>query len=78
MVYEEQNGTTLFAYQYKRGKEERIWQFYHDTDTVSRDENRNYVVTTDYGTLTLTMDGSKIIGATVTDVSSSSTRISEV
>ena len=70
-VYEEQNGTTLFSYQYKRGKEERVWQFYHDTDTVSRDENRNYVVTTDYGTLTLTMDGSKIIGATVTDVSSS-------
>ena len=70
-VYEEQNGTTLFSYQYKRGKEERVWQFYHDTDTVSRDENRNYVVTTDYGILTLTMDGSKIIGATVTDVSSS-------
>ncbi len=70
-VCEEQNGTTLFSYQYKRGKEERVWQFYHDTDTVSRDENRNYVVTTDYGILTLTMDGSKIIGATVTDVSSS-------
>ena len=69
-VYEESNGTTLFSYQYKRGKEERVWQFYHDTDTVTRDENRNYVVTTDYGVLTLTMDGSKIIGANVTDVSS--------
>ncbi len=69
-VYEESNGTTLFSYQYKRGKDERVWQFYHDTSTVSRDENRNYVVTTDYGILTLTMEGAKIVGATVTDVSS--------
>lgn len=69
-VYEEQNGTTLFSYQYKRGKEERVWQFYHDTDTVIRDENRNYVVKTDYGTLTLTMEGSRIVGSTVTDIGS--------
>ncbi len=69
-VYEESNGTTLFSYQYKRGKEERIWQFYHDTDTVSLDGGRNYVVTTDYGVLTLTIDNGKIVGATVTDVSS--------
>ena len=69
-VYEESNGTTLFSYQYKRGKEERVWQFYHDTDTVSRDANRNYVVTTDYGILTLTVENSRIVGATVTDVSS--------
>ena len=71
LVTEEQaNGTTLFSYQYKRGKDERVWQFYHDTSTVTRDENRNYVVTTDYGVLTLTIEGGKIVGATVTDVSS--------
>ena len=71
LVTEEQrNGTILFSYQYKRGKDERVWQFYHDASTVSRDENRSYVVKTDYGTLTLAMDGGKIIGTTVTDVSS--------
>ena len=71
LVTEEQpNGTILFSYQYKRGKEERVWQFYHDLSTVTRDESRNYVVTTDYGILTLTMQGSKIVGATVTDVGS--------
>ncbi len=67
LVTEEQkNGMTMFSYQYKRGKEERIWRFFHDTDTVSRDENRNYIVTTEYGTLTLTMSNGRIIGANVT------------
>lgn len=71
LVTEEQsNGSILFSYQYKRGKEERVWQFYHDASTVTRDESRNYVVTTPYGILTLSMEGSKIVGATVTDVSS--------
>ena len=71
LVTEEQaNGSILFSYQYNRGKDERVWQFYHDASTVTRDENRNYVVTTDYGILTLTMAGSKVVGATVTDVSS--------
>ncbi len=69
-TYEEDNGTTMFLYEYKRGKETRVWRFYHDTDSISRGENRSYVVTTDYGILTLSMNGSKVTGATVTDVSS--------
>lgn len=69
VVTEEQsNGMTLFSYQYKRGSDERIWRFYHETATISRDTDRNYVISTDHGTLTLKMDGSHIVGATVTDV----------
>lgn len=71
LITEEQsNGMTMFSYQYKRGSDERVWRFFHKTSTVSRDAERNYVVTTDYGTLTLKMDGSRIVGTTVTDVSS--------
>ena len=70
LVTEEQaNGSILFSYQYKRGKEERVWQFYHDASTVTRN-GRDYVVITPYGTLTLTVEGNKIVGANVTDVSS--------
>lgn len=69
-VYEEDNGTTMFMYEYKRGKDTKVWRFYHDTDSISRGEDRSYIVTTDYGTLTLSVDASKVVGATVTDVSS--------
>jgi len=62
---EQRNGTTLFMYTYKRSGTERIWRFYHDTDTVSRDENNNYVITTPYGTLVLEMDGSHVVGTRV-------------
>ncbi len=68
LVSEQKNGTTMFMYTVKQGKQETIWRFYHDTDTVSRDENRNYVVTTEHGILTLQMESSKIIGATVTGI----------
>ena len=70
MTEEQRNGLTLFMYTYKRGGTERIWRFWHDTDSVDRDAERNYVITTPYGTLTLKMDGSKIIGTNVTDVGS--------
>lgn len=66
MTEVQKNGMTMFVYTYKRGSEERIWRFYHDTDTVTRDAHNNYVVTTEQGTLTLVMSGSKIVGATVT------------
>ena len=62
---EQKNGMTLFMYTYKRNGTERIWRFYHATDTVSRDENRNYVITTPYGTLVLEMDGSYVVGTKV-------------
>ena len=64
---QEKNGTVLFQYTYKQGKNTEVWRFYHP-DTLSRDENGNRVVTTPYGTLKLEMDGSKVLGATVTDV----------
>ncbi len=65
-----ENGLTRFDFRYKRGSDVREWYFFHKTDTVSRDEANSYVVTTDYGTLILNMDGRKIVGANVTDVSS--------
>lgn len=70
MTEEQRNGLTLFMYTYKRGGTERIWRFYHDTDSVARDADRNYVITTPYGILTLKMEGSKIVGTNVTDVGS--------
>ena len=69
MVSDERNGMTIFVYTYKRGSTERIWRFYHDTDTVVRAAG-NYVVTTPHGILTLKMSGSKVVGANVTDVGS--------
>ena len=70
MTEDQRNGMTMFVYTYKRGGNERIWRFYHDTDSVSRDQDRNYVITTPYGVLTLKMNGSKIVGTNVTDVGS--------
>ena len=70
LVTEEQaNGSILFSYQYAKGKEERVWQFYHDASTVKK-EGRGYVVKTDHGTLTLSITNGRIVKATVTDVGS--------
>ena len=71
MVEEGKNGLTLFVYTYKRGSEERIWRFYHNTEYVTRDASKSYVITTPYGTLTLDMEGTRIVGTTVTDVGTS-------
>ena len=68
MTEEQRNGLTLFVYTYKRNGTERMWRFYHDTATISRDASRNILVTTPYGILTLQMEGSRVVGATVTDV----------
>lgn len=64
---QERNGTMLFQYTCKQGKNTEVWRFYHDPATVSRDENGNRTVTTPYGTLTLLMDSSKVLGATLTN-----------
>ena len=64
---QERNGTMLFQYTYKKGKNTDVWRFYHDPATVSRDESGNRTVTTPYGTLTLLMDSSKVLGATLTN-----------
>lgn len=68
-VNEQRNGTSMFLYTYKRGSTERIWRFYHDTDSVRR-QNGNYVVDTPYGILTVEMNGSRVVGTNVTDVGS--------
>ncbi len=65
-----ENGMTRFDFRYKRGSDVREWYFFHNTDTVSRDEEYNYVITTDYGTLTLYMESKKVVGANVTDINS--------
>ena len=70
-VAEQSNGMTLFMYTYKRSGTERIWRFYHDSDTVARDADRNYVITTAGGTLTVKLEGSKVIGTTLTGVDDS-------
>ena len=62
------NGMTRFEFKLNRG-DKQSWFFFHDSDTVTLEQG-NYVVSTDYGTLTLKMNGSKVVGATVTDVSS--------
>ena len=67
MVEPQRNGMTLFVYTYKRGSTERMWRFYHDTDRVTR-TGGNYVIDTPFGVLTLKMNGSKVVGANVTDV----------
>ncbi len=78
LVTEQKNGTTMFMYTLKRSGQETIWRFYHDTASVSRDENRNYIVTTDGGILTLSMDGSKIVGATVTGITTENAPVGAV
>ncbi|MBQ4111756.1 MAG: transglutaminase domain-containing protein, partial [Clostridia bacterium] len=70
MTEEGKNGLTMFVYTYKRSGEERIWRFYHDTDQVARGDDRSYVITTPYGILTLKMDGTRVVGTSVTDVGS--------
>ena len=70
VTQEQPDGSVLFSYQYKYGKEERVWQFYHDAATVTKISGRGYVVATNHGTLTLTVQGGKIVGATVTGISS--------
>ncbi len=63
----QRNGTTMFLYTYKRGSEERIWRFYHDTDSVVRLTDA-YEVTTAYGTLRIDVSGSKVVGTNITGV----------
>ncbi len=65
LTNEQKDGTTMFMYTYKRGKEERIWRFYHNTDNITR-EGKDYIITTDSGTLRLTMDGPRVMDASMT------------
>ncbi len=78
LVSEQKNGTTMFMYTLKRNGQETIWRFYHDTETVSRDENSQYIVTTENGVLTLKTDGSKIVAATVTGISTENASVGTV
>ncbi len=56
---ERTDGTTMFSYQYKKGKEQRTWRSYHDTDDVRR-EGSFITVATDNGTIQFTMSGNKV------------------
>ena len=56
------DGTTMFAYQYKQGKDESTWRFYHDTDSIRR-EGSFITVDTPVGRLVLTVSGSKVQSA---------------
>lgn len=60
------DGVTLFSYQYKKGKEERTWRFYHDTDSVTR--NGSFItVMTPNGTIEFTLAGNKVQSAELLD-----------
>lgn len=56
------DGTTMFAYQYKNGKDERTWRYYHDTDSIIRDGSFIYVQTSG-GTMIMTVSGKKLQSA---------------
>lgn len=62
------DGTTLFSYQYKRGKEQRAWRFYHETDDVSRDGSF-ITVTTPAGSIQFTVSGNKVQSADLISLS---------
>ncbi len=61
---EQRNGTTMFLYTYKRGSAERLWRFYHDTDSVVR-QNGDYLIETPCGSLYIKMNGSRVVGADI-------------
>ena len=66
------NGTTLFNYQYRAGKkDEAIWQFYHDTDTVQA-WGEYVTVTTSVGTIQLRLNGKTVVGAELLSTGSGS------
>ncbi len=74
-VTNKEDGTSLFQYTFKakrKTEEDVVWNVYHDRADCGqvRDANGNTVrtVATPYGTLRITMDGSRVAYATVTDV----------
>lgn len=58
-IEERPDGTTMFSYQYKKGKEERSWRAYHDTDEVIR-EGSFLTVATANGAVQFTLSGNKV------------------
>ncbi len=59
---EQNDGTTMFMYTYKKNKEERIWRFYHKTDSIARSGD-HYTVITEYGTMSIYTSGSRVTSA---------------
>ncbi len=77
-IYEEADGTFMFRYTQKQGREETVWRFYHDN--YRRNGDRIYIDTyTKAGHMEITMDGSRVTSAALTATvhwgSSSSTSI---
>ena len=60
---EQDDGTTMFMYTYKKNREERIWRFYHKTDSISRSGGA-YTVTTEHGTMSIQVQNSRVTGVT--------------
>ncbi len=54
-----QDGTTIFTYTYRVGKEETVWRFYHATDSV-RKQGSDYTVTLPSGSMTIYTSGSRV------------------
>ena len=59
---ERPDGTTLFSYQYKSGKDTRGWKFYHKTSDVER-VGSTLTVRSQGGQLSLSLSGQKVMGA---------------
>ncbi len=59
---ERPDGTTLFSYQYKKGKDQRTWRSYHATEDVTRDGSF-ITVETPNGTIQFTVSGNKVQSA---------------
>jgi len=63
---EQQDGTTLFSYQCKSGRNTLVWRTYHDTDDVTIDGSV-VTVATPNGTIQLTRSGNRVQSAEVLD-----------
>lgn len=59
LIEERADGTTLFSYQTKEGREDVVWRFYHATKDVTREGNR-ILVDCEGGQLILTLSGNRL------------------
>ncbi len=60
-VIEQGNGMSLFRYTFKQGQTQTVWRFNHATDRVRYNRSeKQYIVSTDFGYLTIFMDGSRV------------------
>lgn len=53
------DGTTMFSYQYKKGKDERTWRFYHATQDVTKN-GQTLTVNSEGGMMTIKLAAKKV------------------